>query len=70
MKRWSKQTDKKEGSNIVDDFVRDILVVCKNHNLSISHEDGHGAFIIERYDPYLADWFNVAQIGRSLFIKE
>lgn len=37
-------------------FLEDIDLVCKKHNLSISHEDGHGAFLIEEYDKHNIDW--------------
>ena len=34
----------------MEDFLNDIKTVCIKHNLSISHEDYHGAFLIEKYD--------------------
>jgi hypothetical protein len=37
-------------------FLEDIDLVCKKHDLSISHEDFHGAFIIEEYDEYNIRW--------------
>lgn len=37
-------------------FIEEIDSVCKKHNLSISHEDRHGKFLIERYDKYYIDW--------------
>ena len=37
-------------------FIDDILEVYKKHNLSIAHEDCHGAFIIEELDQYNIDW--------------
>lgn len=44
----------------VDAFLADIKDVCKKHKLSISHEDGHGAFIITKYDDELMKWLNEA----------
>lgn len=40
----------------MQNFLEDIKKVCEKHNLSISHEDGHGAFIIEDYDEYNIKW--------------
>ena len=34
----------------------EIHSVCMKHGLSISHEDGHGAFIIEDYNERNIDW--------------
>lgn len=43
-------------------FLEDIDEVCKKHNLSISHEDGHGSFIIEEYDEWNIKWlFNASK---------
>ena len=33
-------------------FLDEIINVCVKHRLSLSHEDGYGAFIIERYSEY------------------
>ena len=41
-------------------FIEDIDLVCKKHNLSISHEDYHGAFIIEEYDEGNIKWLSHA----------
>lgn len=37
-------------------FLEDIKQVCLKHNMSISHEDGHGSFIIEEYSDDNIDW--------------
>ena len=43
-------------------FLEDIKKVCEKHNLSISHEDGHGAFIVEDYNDRNIEWlFNAAK---------
>ena len=31
-------------------FTREYEELCRKHNLMISHEDGHGSFIIETFD--------------------
>lgn len=46
----------------MQNFLEDIKKVCEKHNLSISHEDGHGAFIIEDYDNRNIEWlFNASK---------
>ena len=42
----------------VDLFLKEIEEVCKKHNLSISHEDSHGNFVIESYDQENIKWLN------------
>lgn len=43
-------------------FLQDIDLVCMKHNLSISHEDSQGAFIIEGYNKYNIEWLFNADI--------
>ena len=40
----------------MEDFLNDIKTICKKHNLSIAHEDYHGAFLIEEYDEDNIEW--------------
>ena len=47
----------------IDNFMKEILDVCKKHGLSISHEDGHGNFIIEEYSDNYSEWFKNAEIN-------
>lgn len=42
------------------DFFDEINKVCLKHNLSISHEDGHGSFEIEKYDENNIKWLESA----------
>ena len=37
-------------------FLKDIKLVCKKYNLSISHEDYNGVFLIEKYSEENIDW--------------
>lgn len=37
-------------------FLDEIESVCKKYNLSISHEDCHGSFIIEDYSSENIEW--------------
>ena len=44
----------------VEMFMKEIDLICKKYNLSISHEDSHGGFIIEKYNSMNIDWLNGA----------
>ena len=37
-------------------FLADIIIVCSRHGLSLSHEDGHGAFIVQDYSEKNIEW--------------
>lgn len=56
MKRWNVKS-KKEIENIsIDNFLKEILGVCKKYDFSISHEDIHGAFVIVKYHRGYEKW--------------
>ncbi len=44
----------------VEQFLKEIGDLCLKHGLSISHEDRHGGFIIEKYNQETVDWLNDA----------
>ena len=46
----------------VKDFYVEIEQVCKKYNLSISHEDCHGAFELEEFNPRNIEWLQDAHI--------
>ena len=46
-------------------FLKEIAEVCKKYNMSISHEDGQGGFIIEKYDPHYVEWLTYAAYENS-----
>lgn len=50
----------------MEDFLNDIESVCKKHGLSISHEDYHGAFLIEKYSEENIEWL----LGAGKFYKD
>lgn len=57
MKSWSIiESEEIETPKEVINFLNEIDNICKKYNFSISHEDGHGAFIIERYDNFNINW--------------
>jgi hypothetical protein len=44
----------------VDNFIADILSVYRKHNMSISHEDEHGAFVIQPISDINIEWLENA----------
>ena len=57
MKSWSIiKSEEIETPEEVINFLNEIDNICKKYDFSISHEDGHGAFIIERYDNFNINW--------------
>lgn len=42
------------------EFMDKIVKLCNEYQLSISHEDGHGAFIVTDYEKQYVDWFLAA----------
>lgn len=37
-------------------FLNEIDNICKKYNISISHEDSQGGFILEKYNDYNIKW--------------
>ena len=60
MKRWNTKHNKNLKNEDIDDFLEDIVEVCKRHKLTISHEDAHGAFKIESFNKYNIAWIKNA----------
>lgn len=58
----SKSVENKE----VNAFLKEIVKVCKERGFSLSHEDTHGAFIVEKYDNGNIRWLMEAMIGESI----
>ena len=44
--------------NKLIEFKSKVSALCKEYNISISHEDVHGGFIFETYDEFYDEWFN------------
>lgn len=57
-------TDRKyvETPKKVIQFFNEIQSVCKKYNMSISHEDIHGAFEIDSYKEFNIEWLRMAHI--------
>ena len=64
MKNWSliENDDIETPENIIN-FLNEITKIYKKYNLSLSHEDCHGAFIIEDYDEYNIKWLKDSLIN-------
>lgn len=46
----------------IDKFLEEIKILSKKYNLSISHEDTHGSFVIEKYSESNLDWLKNASV--------
>ena len=42
-------------------FLEDLRRVCERHQRTLGHEDEHGAFIVEPFDPHNLRWLADAQ---------
>ena len=61
MSRWDINNNEQVAETPeVDAFIADIVEVCKKHNMSIGHEDGHGSFIIEKFCKFNIAWLQKA----------
>lgn len=62
--RWDRSSGetKRTERPDVDAFLEEIIAVCERHGFSISHEDGHGGFIIEERDEGNFDWLRGAEV--------
>ena len=49
-----------------DNFYKDLEQLYRKYNISISHQDGHGAFILEKFDQFNLDWIKSAEIQPRL----
>ena len=62
MEHWGMRANTYVVCMQADAFIREIEVVCKKHNMSIGHEDRHGAFIITKYSDESIEWLKDANI--------
>jgi sugar phosphate isomerase/epimerase len=62
MQRWHKEKSVRLEDPAVDAFLEEVIEVCKKHGMCIGHEDGHGAFLVERGD-WTFEWLLNAHIG-------
>ena len=62
-KYWTTPANERQEHPKVDAFIAEIAEVCRRHGLSISHEDGHGSFVIEPFDEYNVEWLSEASVA-------
>ena len=60
---WDCVTSQFVTSSKVDEFLKELVELYKKHNLSISHEDSHGNFIIESYNQENVNWLDGSYIN-------
>lgn len=64
MKTWNCKTNKFiEIPEKQVKFMEEIEEICKKYDLSISHEDGHGAFEIDSFNQDNIEWLKAAHIN-------
>lgn len=56
MDRWNGKRSANIESPDIDHFLDELRALCKKHNISIGHEDGHGAFEFYEYSDRDMDW--------------
>lgn len=54
--RWIERLGKHDTNKKVDEFLLDVIAVCKKHKMSLGHEDGGGCFIVGRCDEFSDEW--------------
>jgi hypothetical protein len=67
MKRWVHELSIDAQIGAVELFMTELTSLCKQHGLSLSHEDGQGAFIVDVYSESNISWINAAGVSKSLF---
>ena len=63
--RWHSRESRNVSAPDVDAFLEEVLEVCRKHRMSIGHEDGHGAFVVEDFNESDADWLRSAHDNRT-----
>ena len=56
MKRWNSSRGQNVTNKRIDEFLLDIEAVCRRHDMSLSHEDSHGAFIVVPWADSYMKW--------------
>jgi hypothetical protein len=66
MSRWDCNTDNFVIDNAVDVFIDELVEVCRRHNMTLGHEDEHGAFQVKRgFTEDRAGWLRAAHIAEE-----
>lgn len=59
-KRWSTSARNFVHNARIDAFLDEVVAVCRKHGMSISHEDGAGAFVIIPFSENAVAWLEAA----------
>lgn len=63
-KRWHRKLKQEVKSpRRVEEFLIEVVELCRLHNVSISHEDMHGAFVIDEFKVENLEWLMDAHIN-------
>lgn len=60
MKRWNGTVGAHVDNANIDNYLADIIAVGVKHGLSLSHEDGHGAFEVQKRLAFNDRWLTMA----------
>lgn len=64
MKNWNLKTETQiKTPKYVSSFLEEIFKIYEKYDLSISHQDGHGAFIIENNNEFNKEWLSEAHLN-------
>lgn len=65
MERWDTDAREVVIRQDIDLFLDELEALCRRHGLIVSHEDGHGAFIIRTLDDRqnAFEWLREAMVG-------
>jgi len=57
---WRSDLRREAPTPKTDAFLKEVIAVCRKHEMSISHEDGEGAFIVGPFDKGNIEWLEAA----------
>lgn len=60
LQRWGVAQGRYVESPKVDAFLQEVIEVCAKHGLSLTHEDGQGAFGVIELDEDAINWLRQA----------
>ena len=66
MKHWIYELDSRE-EVATEGFFDELESVCRKYNVSISHEDQHGGFILETFDEDNLEWIKAAALSKNVY---
>ena len=61
--RWNSGKMKNVERPDVDKFIEAVILVCREHGLSLGHEDDHGSFEIGKFDEEKVKWLREANVS-------